>query len=118
MSIDAFRSHLLPLVEAGAVPGVLAVRSSSDGREVFTAPGPGGTRIDLDSLVRIASLTKPIAAAATLALAEQGRLALGDSVERFLPELATRHVLRSVRGMLDDVEPARQPITIRHLLTC
>jgi CubicO group peptidase (beta-lactamase class C family) len=63
-------------------------------------------------------MTKPIAAAATMALIERGRLALDDPIERFIPELADRRVLRRVDGPLADTEPARGSITVRHLLTC
>ena len=59
MSITGFRSQLLPHVERGTVPAVLAVRSGRSGHEVFTASAPEGSRLELDSLVRIGSLTKP-----------------------------------------------------------
>jgi len=118
MSITGFRSQLLPHVERGTVPAVLAVRSGRSGHEVFTASAPAGNRLELDSLVRIGSLTKPIVATATLVLAERGVFALDDAVDRYLPELADRRVLRRLDGPLDDVEPARHEITVRHLLTC
>jgi len=42
-----------------------------------------------DALFRIASTAKPIAAAATLALAAEGLIGLDEPVNRLLPELAT-----------------------------
>lgn len=73
-----------------------------------------------DTVFRIASLTKPIMAAATMVLVERGRLRLDDPVGDLLPELANPRVLRSVHGPVDDpdnLEPAKRAITLRDLLT-
>lgn len=83
------------------------------GRQVaLQAPGevPG------DALIRIASVTKPMAAAATLALAEAGVLALDDPVERFVPSWAGRRVLATRNGPLSETVPAARPTTVRDLL--
>jgi CubicO group peptidase (beta-lactamase class C family) len=69
-----------------------------------------------DSIFRIASITKPIVAAAAMVLVEDGRMALDDPVERWLPELASRVVLRRPDGPVDDVVPAARPITVRDVL--
>jgi CubicO group peptidase (beta-lactamase class C family) len=66
---------------------------------------------------RIASLTKPIIAAATMMLVEDGRLALDEPVDRLLPELADRRVLTRIDGPLDQTVPAARPITVEDLLT-
>ncbi len=70
-----------------------------------------------ETIFRIASMTKPILAAATLLLVEDGKLALGEPVDRLLPELADRKVLRRIDGPIDDTVPARRPITVEDLLT-
>src|SRR5712692_4746243 len=70
-----------------------------------------------DAIFRIASLTKPILATATMMLVEDGTLALAEPVDRLLPELADRKVLRRIDGPLDDTVPARRPITVEDLLT-
>ena len=66
---------------------------------------------------RIASLTKPIIAAATMMLVEDGRLTLDEPVDRLLPELAGRRVLTRIDGPLDQTVPAARPITVEDLLT-
>jgi CubicO group peptidase (beta-lactamase class C family) len=66
---------------------------------------------------RIASMTKPIIAAATMMLVEDGRLALDEPVDRLLPELADRRVLTRIDGPLDQTVPAVRPITVEDLLT-
>jgi len=70
-----------------------------------------------DTIFRISSLTKPIAAAAAMALVEDGRLHLDEPVDRLLPELADRRVLKRFDGPLDDTVPAKRSITLRDLLT-
>jgi CubicO group peptidase (beta-lactamase class C family) len=77
----------------------------------------GGRPVARDSLFRIASTTKPVTAVGTLALVEEGLLALDEPVQRLLPELADRRVLFSLDGPLSDTVPARRPITVRDLLT-
>ena len=70
-----------------------------------------------DSIFRIASVTKPIVAAAAVILVEEGTLRLDDPVDPLLPELANRQVLRTLESPLDDTVPANRPITLRDLLT-
>ena len=70
-----------------------------------------------DTLFRIASTTKPVTAAATLALVDKGVVGLDDQIDRWLPELADRRVMRRMDGPLDDTVPAARAITTRDLLT-
>lgn len=70
-----------------------------------------------DHLFRIFSNTKLFTSCAIMLLWEQGRLGLDDPVERFIPQLARRQVLRPGATAIDQVEPARSPITIRQLLS-
>jgi CubicO group peptidase (beta-lactamase class C family) len=70
-----------------------------------------------DTIFRIASMTKPITAAAAMILVEETRLRLDEPVDRWLPELANRKVLRAIDSPLDDTVPAARPITLRDLLT-
>lgn len=77
----------------------------------------GGPPLQRDSIFRIASLTKPITAAAAMILIDDGKLGLDEPIERCLPELANRRVLRRLDGPLDDTVPATRSITVRDLLT-
>ncbi|NUR69383.1 MAG: beta-lactamase family protein [Hamadaea sp.] len=106
-------------VARGELPGLVTVLAYGDDVEV-TALGElsfGGTPMRRDTIFRIASLTKPVLAAATMLLVEDGTLALDEPVDRVLPELADRQVLRTVDGALDDTVPAERPITVEDLLT-
>ncbi|MGI8937351.1 MAG: serine hydrolase domain-containing protein [Iamia sp.] len=107
------------LVAAGTVPGAVALVARRDDVTVGVAGVRtlGGEPMTRDSLFRIASITKPIVAAATMALVDRGRFALDDPVARWLPELADPVVLRRLDGPVDDVVAAARPITVHHLLT-
>jgi CubicO group peptidase (beta-lactamase class C family) len=50
-------------------------------------------------------------------LVDDGRLRLDDSVDRWLPELANRKVLKRIDPQLDGTVPAKRAITVRDLLT-
>ncbi len=70
-----------------------------------------------DTIFRVASLTKPITAAAAMVLVEEAKLRLDDPVDPWLPEMANRRVWRAIGSALDDTVPANRPITLRDLLT-
>lgn len=76
-----------------------------------------GAPVDGDSLFRIYSMTKPITGMATMILIDEGRLQLDQPVADILPRFAQMQVQRVPDGSITDLVPARQPITIRHLLT-
>ncbi len=112
---DAVARH----VAMGAVPGAVTLISRK-GQVYADAIGNrviGGPPMRRDTIFRIASMTKPIAAAAAMTLVEEGRMTLDEPVDRLLPELAGRRVLRRIDGMVDDTVPADRPITLRDLLT-
>jgi len=54
---------------------------------------------------------------AAMMLVEDGKLQLDDPVDRWLPELANRKVLRAIEAPVDDTVPAKRAITLRDLLT-
>ena len=101
------------------VPGLVALAACGDDVHVEAqgSMAVGGAPVARDAIFRISSDTKPITAAAVLALAAEGRLDLDEPVDRLLPELADRRVLRRVDGPLDDTVPAERAITPRDLLT-
>jgi CubicO group peptidase (beta-lactamase class C family) len=75
-----------------------------------------GTPAALDTIYRITSMSKPIAAAAALTFVGRGEADLDEPVDRHLPELADMRVLRRPDGPVDDTEPAERPITLRDLM--
>ena len=107
-------------VSNGSVPGAVGLVARGDQLEVQavgSADVDGTSPMARDSIFRIASITKPITAAATMMLVEDGRIALDDPVGKWLPELASPTVVRTPGGPVDDVVPAARPITLVDLLT-
>ena len=95
-------------VDDNQVPGLVALAARGDQVhvEALGTMAIGGPPVARDSIFRISSDTKPITAAATLALAAEGLLDIDEPVDRLLPELADRRVLRRMDGPLDDTVPA------------
>lgn len=107
-------------VERGDLPGLVTLVSRGDEVHVDVVgmkTRDGSDPMRRDTLFRIASLSKPVAAAAAMILVEECRLRLDDPVDRFLPELADRKVLKRSDGPLDHTVPANRPISLRDLLT-
>ncbi|MFD8953434.1 serine hydrolase domain-containing protein [Streptomyces xanthophaeus] len=117
-------SELHGLLEArvtdGTLPGAVALVARGEEVEAVAVGSldvEGTAPMARDSLFRIASLTKPVTAAATMVLIEDGLLALDAPVARWLPELAAPAVVRTPSAPVDDVVPADRPITVADLLT-
>src|SRR4051812_32825893 len=92
-------------VERGELPGLVALVSRGADVHVEalgTLSLGDAAPMRRDTVFRIASLTKPVVAAAAMILVEECRLRLDDAVEPWLPELADRRVLRSLASPLDD----------------
>src|SRR5438477_6787450 len=107
-------------VARGELPGMVTLIAHDDdvhvdtiGVKAFGSDDP----MQRDTVFRVASMTKPILAAATMMLVEDGKLALEEPVYRLLPELVNRRVLKRIDGPLDETVPARRPITVEDLLT-
>ncbi|MFT9786772.1 serine hydrolase domain-containing protein [Streptomyces rhizosphaericola] len=113
----------------GSAPGAVALVARGDRRgqggrgervEVAVAGSAtlaGSTPMRRNSLFRLASVTKPIVAAAAMTLVEDGVIAPADPVAAWLPELASPLVVRTPRSPVDDVVSAVRPITVLDLLT-
>jgi len=69
------------------------------------------------TIFRIASMTKPITAVATLMLIEEGKFGLSTPVENILPELADRKLLAGPADPLNTAKPAPHGILVSDLLT-
>src|SRR5438128_5675676 len=120
MRLSRMHDVMAGYVERGDVPGLVTLVSRRSevhvdviGTQAFDDSPP----MRRDTIFRISSMTKPITAAATMILVEECTLRLDEPVDRWLPELAERKVLKRLDGPLDDTVPAKRPITVRDLLT-
>src|ERR1700732_1661089 len=117
--IDAALSRA---ADAKEVPGVVALAATDTGilyegafglRDVVDGPA-----MTLDTVFRIASMTKAVTSVAAMQLVEQGKLQLDQPIGNVLPELAAPQVLEGFdAACAPRLRPARRPITLRHLLT-
>jgi CubicO group peptidase (beta-lactamase class C family) len=118
--LTALDTALARHTATGAVPGLVALVARGGQVHVTWAGHKAlGDRapIGRDAIFRIASVTKPITGVAAMLLIEDGAMALDDPVERWLPELSARRVLRSYDAQLSDTVPARRPITVEDVLS-
>ena len=90
--------------------GGASVLVAQDGNVIYK--NHFGSEITEGTLYRLASLTKPIAAAATMILVDRGLLSLDDTVEAFYPEFSRMTVYGS-----DSASGIEPHITIKHILT-
>ena len=107
-------------VERGTLPGLVMLIAQGEDVHVDaigTLTMDGTDPMQRDTIFRIASMTKPITAAATMLLVEEGTISLDEPVERLLPELADPRVLKRLDGPVADTVAAVRPITVRDLLT-
>jgi CubicO group peptidase (beta-lactamase class C family) len=113
----AMRRYVDADVLAGVSCAVLSGRELLDVHCVGLADKEAGTPLRENTIFRAFSNTKLVTSCAVLLLMEEGLFQLDDPIERFIPMLTKRQVLREGATQLDDTEPARSPITIRHLLS-
>ncbi len=112
---DILQGH----VDNGSIPGAVALVARGDRTNAAVAGyvAIGSAPMGRASIFRLASLTKPITAAAVMMLVDDGRITLDDPVDQWLPELANPKVVRTPASAIDDVVKAVRPITALDLLS-
>ena len=109
-------------VASGEVPGVVAMAADDSGviyqgafgRRSLAADAP----MTLDTVFRIASMTKAITGTAAMQMLEAGKLSLDQPAGEIVPELAAPQVLEGFNDAgQPSLRPAQQKITLRNLLT-
>jgi|GEM_PF-2533629 len=102
---------------AGLSTAVLRGREVGDTFCCGHADKEAGVAWREDRIVRAFSNTKLLTSCAVLLLWQEGHPQLDDPVEKWIPALDNRQVLRPGAERIDDIEPVRSPITIRQLMT-
>lgn len=109
-------------IEKGRIPGAVIAIARHGKLVYFEAFGfrdkANNVAMTKDTIFNIASMTKPMVALASLQLYERGKLLIDDPLSKYFPRFAQMNV-----GILDDngtlitaTVPAKQPITLRHLM--
>ncbi len=117
--LDRMHDIMAGYVRRGDVPGMVTAvsRRGETYIDVLGSATIDGAPMRRETIFRISSMTKPVTALAAMILVEECAIRLDEPVDRLLPELADRRVLRRPDSPVDDTEPAHRPITVRDLLT-
>lgn len=107
-------------VSSGKLPGLLATIGKGSAPADIVAVGNiaqgSKTPVDIDTLWRVYSMTKPLTGMAAMILVGEGKMKLDQPIADFIPEFANMTVLTDPDNSLDAV-PAKNQINVRHLLT-
>jgi methyl acetate hydrolase len=118
--IDAYLSRAIATTK---IPGVVAMVADADGVLYSGAFGrsdvANGKAMALDSIFRIASMTKPVTSVAVMMLVQEGDVGLDDPISQYLPAFENPEVFVNFNAQDKTFtkRPATADITVRHLLT-
>ena len=117
------RDALQADIDKAVVPGAVALVARRGQIASLDALGyrdrEAGAAMKLDTIFRIASMTKPFTSVAAMMLAEEGRLLIADPVSRFIPEFADLQVAVDSDDRSDGkpkIEPSRREMSVHDLL--
>lgn len=118
--LAAVRTRMQQFVDKGEIAGAVTLVARHDRVVSLEAVGyqdlESKKPMQANSLFRIASMTKPVTAVGIMILADEGKLAVDDPVEKYLPEFRGQQL--AVRGQEGvTLQKPSRPITLRDLLT-
>ncbi|MFT4097032.1 MAG: serine hydrolase domain-containing protein [Rhodoblastus sp.] len=102
---------------AGVSWAMLEGRDIVDMQAVGYADREAKAPLRFDHIFRAFSNTKLVTSCAIMLLVEDGKLRLDDPIEKHIPQLGNRRVLKPGATDIGDTEPARRSITVRDLLS-
>lgn len=119
--LERLDRHFRSYVDDGRLPGWLlvvarrgqVVHLSTYGRRDVESGRP----VEVDTVFRLYSMTKPVTSVAAMMLYEEGGFELKDPVSRYIPSFGDVRVYRSGSALNPVTEPATEPVRIWHLLT-
>jgi CubicO group peptidase (beta-lactamase class C family) len=117
----AVPERLQPFVAANEISGAVALVATKERVLHLSAVGQSdlasGRKMQTNDLFWIASMSKPVTAAAVAMLADEGKLSFDDPVEKYLPEFRGLWVAGEQTAQRRVLLKAARPITLRDLLT-
>lgn len=120
-AIDAYLDEVQ--ARANIPGGIVAMVTDADGVIYSRATGKQDVTRDVpmavDTIFRIASMTKPVTSVAVMMLVQEGDIGLDDPVSDYLPAFEELEVFATFNpaDKTYTTRPATTPMTIRHLLT-
>ena len=119
--LERIGARMRQYVDDGLLPGWLMVLARRGQVVHLETYGPrdmeSGAPVELDTIFRIYSMTKPITSVAALMLWEEGAFELKDPVSRFIPSFGEARVWRNGSFVNYQTDPVVEPMAIWHLLT-
>lgn len=116
--LTEIKSQMQAAVDSGHLPGAILLVGNDKGVGVLLTAGTQGpddiTPVNLDTIFRIYSMTKTVAAVTAMSMVEDGLLKLDDPVSKYIPEFANAKVLDEEIGETRD---AFSVMTVESLLT-
>jgi methyl acetate hydrolase len=115
--------YLTDAIGTTRIPGMVALVVNADGivyEKAFGLMNTANTKaMTTDAIFRLASMTKPITSTLIMMLVEEGKVDLDAPASKYLPALANREVFTSFNLETGEYtsEPAKNEMTVRHLLT-
>src|ERR1043165_5379983 len=109
-------------IKKGRLPGAVIAVARKGKLVYYEAFGfrdkAAGVAMTKDTIFNIASMTKPMVALAALQLVERGQLLIDDPLAKYFPKFAEMQVaeLNAAGDTITGKVPAKQPITLRHLM--
>ena len=109
-------------IEKGRLPGAVIAIARKGKLVYYETFGfrdkAGNVAMTKDTIFNIASMTKPMVALAALQLHERGQLLIDDPLSKYFPKFAKMEVaeLNAKGDTITGKVPAKQPITLRHLM--
>ena len=114
-------AHFRRYVDDGRLPGWLTLISRGGKIVHLETYGrrdlESGAPVELDTVFRFYSMTKPVTSVAAMMLYEEGAFELSDPISRWLPEFAETRVYVAGSAQKPVTAPQVEPIRVRHLLT-
>lgn len=106
-------------VEKGEIPGAIVLIARHGRIAWFEAVGmrdpQAKTAMTKDSIFRIYSMTKPITSVAAMMLVEEGKLALGDPVSKYIPQLGKAMKVAVEKTAADGTKTVELVPTVREM---
>ena len=107
----------LVLGGGGGLGRAISKALAGEGANIAVADIDSGRPLQLDSMFRIASMTKAITSTAAMQLVEQNRFAIEDPVEKYLPEFKGQMVIAEEGKDHVLLKPPVHPITVKNVLS-
>lgn len=119
--LAAIRPRMQAFVDQRELSGAVTVIGNAQGIVSFEAVGMSNIAqqrpMTPDTLFRIASMTKPITALGIMMLVDEGKIAVDDPVEKYLPEFRGQMIVASKADGVVTLKKPSRVIMVRDLLT-